>query len=129
MGNQTNWVLDPTHSEIIFKVKHLMISNVKGEFRNFSASIKAISEDFSQAKVSASINAASIFTNNTDRDAHLTSADFFDAATFKEITFEGTSFTKLDEENYELKGVLTIKGVSKEVSLGAEKSKLAIVKQ
>lgn len=120
MENQTKWVLDPTHSEIVFKVKHLMITNVKGEFRNFNASISAIGDDFNTAKVKANIDASSIFTNNSDRDSHLTSADFFDAATFKEITFEGTSFTKLDEENYELKGILTMKGVSKEVSFSVE---------
>ncbi|SDM18623.1 Polyisoprenoid-binding protein YceI [Daejeonella rubra] len=120
MENQTSWVLDPTHSEIVFKVKHLMITNVKGEFRNFNASITSVGTDFSKAKVKANIDASSIFTNNTDRDAHLQSADFFDAATYKELSFEGTSFTKLDEDNYQLKGMLTIKDVSKEVSFDVE---------
>lgn len=120
MENQTSWVLDPTHSEIVFKVKHLMITNVKGEFRSFNASITSVGTDFSKAKVKANIDASSIFTNNTDRDAHLQSADFFDAATYKELSFEGTSFTKLDEDNYQLKGMLTIKDVSKEVSFDVE---------
>lgn len=120
MENQTNWVLDPSHSEIIFKVKHLMIANVKGEFRNFNATLTSLGNDFSKASVKATIEAASIFTNSDDRDAHLKSPDFFDVENHKELTFEGTSLTKLDDENYKLKGNLTIKGVSKEVNLDVE---------
>lgn len=120
MENQTKWVLDPTHSEILFKVKHLMITNVKGEFRNFTASISSEGNDFSKAEVEANIEAASIFTNNTDRDAHLQSVDFFDVNTFKELSFKGSSFKKLDEENYQLKGILTIKGISKECTFDVE---------
>ena len=120
MENQTKWAIDPTHSEILFKVKHLMITNVKGEFRNFSASISSEGNDFSKAEVEASIEAASIFTNNSDRDAHLQSADFFDVTAYKELSFKGSSFKKLDEENYQLKGILTIKGISKEVAFDVE---------
>lgn len=120
MENVTNWALDPTHSEIVFKVKHLMITNVKGEFRKFNASIVSEGSDFSKAKVKATIDASSIFTNNSDRDGHLQSADFFDVAKYNELSFEGSSFTKLDEENYKLKGILTIKDVSKEVTLDVE---------
>ncbi len=116
----TKWTLDPSHSELLFKVRHLMITNVKGEFRKFNATILSEGQDFSKAKVSASIEAASIFTNSTDRDNHLKSADFFDAENYKELTFEGTSFKQLDEENYELKGMLTMKGVSKEITLDVE---------
>lgn len=116
----TQWVTDPNHSEILFKVRHLMITNVKGEFKVFSASIHSEGSDFSKASVKAVIDASSIFTNNTDRDNHLKSADFFDADTFKEITFEGTSFNKLDDENYELNGNLTMKGISKEITLDVE---------
>lgn len=114
------WTIDPTHSEILFKVKHLMITNVKGEFRSFDATISSAGNDFDKAKVNVTIDASSIFTNNTDRDAHLRSADFFDVENHKELSFEGTSFTKLDDENYELKGLLTIKGTSKEVVLDVE---------
>ncbi len=120
MENSTKWVLDPTHSELTFKVKHLMISSVKGEFRNFNATINAAGADFSKATVSVNIQAGSIFTNNDDRDGHLKSADFFDAENHKEISFTGTSLTKLDDENYQLKGNLSIKGVTKEVSLDVE---------
>lgn len=116
----TRWTIDPSHSELLFKVRHLMITNVKGEFRKFDATILSEGQDFSKAKVSATIDASSIFTNSTDRDNHLKSADFFDVETNKEITFEGTSFNQLDEENYELKGMLTMKGISKEITLDVE---------
>lgn len=97
-----------------------MITNVKGEFRSFNGNIVSDGDGFDNAKVNVTIDAASIFTNNTDRDAHLQSADFFDVENNKELSFEGTSFTKLDDENYELKGLLTIKGTSKEVVLDVE---------
>lgn len=116
----TKWAIDPAHSEILFKVRHLMITNVKGEFRKFDASIITEGDGFNKAKVKATIAADSIFTNNTDRDNHLKSADFFDAENHRELNFEGTSFTKLDEENYELKGILTMKGVAKEIKLDVE---------
>lgn len=116
----TKWVLDPAHSELTFKVKHLMISNVKGEFRNFRASIEGAGEDFSQSKVTLTVEAGSIDTNNSDRDTHLRSADFFDVENYPEITFEGTALTKLDEDNYQLKGLLGMKGASKEVILDVE---------
>lgn len=119
-ATKTIWAVDPTHSELTFRVKHLMITNVKGEFRNFDASIESEGEDFGRAKVAATIDAASIDTNNSDRDNHLRSADFFDVDNHKEITFEGTAFNKLDEDNYQLKGLLTMLGISKEIVLDVE---------
>ncbi len=120
MANTTKWVLDPTHSELNFKVKHLMISNVKGSFQNFEATLLSDDDDFRKASVSVNIEAASIFTNQADRDAHLRSADFFDVENHPNITFQGTSCTRFDEENYRLTGQLTIRGISREVSLDVE---------
>ncbi len=115
---KTVWVLDPTHSEVTFKVKHLMISNVKGEFKNFDVTVDG--EDFESSKVNVSIDTGSVFTNNTDRDNHLKSADFFDVENYNAMTFESTSFDKVDDDEYKLTGLLTIKGVSKEVTLDVE---------
>ncbi len=115
MSTNTKWVLDPTHSELLFKVRHMMISNVKGEFKSFNATING--EDFSTAQVSVNIDVASIFTNNEDRDNHLKSADFFDAENNGTITFVSSAFTPKSEDEYTLIGALTVKGVSKEITL------------
>lgn len=121
MSNQkTKWVLDPTHSELTFKVKHLMISNVKGEFRKFDATVLSDGEDFSNAQVSATIEASSVDTNNNDRDNHLRSDDFFGADEHPQLTFESTELSKLDEDNYRLKGLLQIKGVKNEITLDVD---------
>jgi len=114
----TKWVIDPAHSEIAFKVKHLMISNVKGNFANYSATIEG--EDFKNSPINVKIESSSIFTNNSDRDAHLKSADFFDADNFESILFEGKSLKEVDDDEYKLTGILTIKGISKEIVLDVE---------
>ena len=115
---KTKWVIDPMHSEIVFRVKHLMISNVKGEFRKFSGEIDG--DDFSSSEININIDATSIFTNEDRRDSHLRSADFFDVDNYPELTFRGLSFKKIDDENYKLNGLLTIKDITHEVSLDAE---------
>lgn len=120
MEKLTKWAIDPAHSEILFKVKHLMITNVKGEFRKVEGTVLTNSSDFGNASVEVSIDASSVFTNNDDRDAHLKSADFFDTEKHKQITFKGTELQKLDAENYQLKGMLTIKEISKPVILQLE---------
>ena len=112
------WVLDPAHSELTFKVKHMMITNVKGGFRNFSVEVNG--EDIFNSTLGVTIDASSISTNNTDRDNHLKSADFFDAENHKDLTFKSTSFKQNGDDEYELKGILTIKGISKEVALEVE---------
>lgn len=117
---KTTWGMDPAHSELLFKVKHLMITNVKGEFRKFDISVESDGNDFENAKVEVNIDPASIFTNNADRDAHLVSADFFETEKFDKITFTSTEMNKMDDENYQLKGDLEIKGVKKEVVLDVE---------
>ncbi|HAB27452.1 MAG: hypothetical protein CMP05_10730 [Xanthomarina sp.] len=114
----TKWVLDPAHSEITFKVKHLMISNVKGEFKTFEAAIDG--EDFRTSNFTATIDTSSIYTNNDDRDAHLKSADFFEVEQYPEITFVSKSLKKVDDEEYKLVGDLTIKGTTKEITLDTE---------
>ncbi|HRH37208.1 MAG TPA: YceI family protein, partial [Flavobacteriales bacterium] len=89
---RTTWNLDPSHSELVFKVKHLMITNLKGEFRKMNASIEMIGDDLSTAKAKVTIDAASVFTNDENRDKHLRGADFFDVEQHPEILFESTSF-------------------------------------
>jgi polyisoprenoid-binding protein YceI len=116
----TKWVIDPTHSKVGFKVKHLMISNVLGSFREFSGEVSTIGTDFSTSSISFSLNAASIDTEMADRDAHLKSADFFDTANYPNFTFEGKGLKDLGDDMYELTGNLTIKGVSQPVVLSVE---------
>ena len=117
-ANKTKWVLDPTHSELTFKVKHLMITNVKGEFKKFS--IEVDGEQITHSTIKVAIDADSIATGELQRDAHLKSAEFFDVENHKEITFIGNSFTQIDADNYQLKGELTLKGIRKEVTLEVE---------
>lgn len=112
------WVLDPTHSELNFKVRHMMITNVKGEFKNFAVDVDG--EDILQSSLNVSVDASSINTNNTERDNHLKSADFFDVDNHKALTFQSTSFKHKGDDEYELTGMLTIKGISKEVKLDVE---------
>ena len=118
---KSKWVLDPMHSEVQFKVKHLVISTVSGFFKSFEGSLETDNEDFTDAKIDFSLDIDSIDTNQSQRDEHLKSPEFFDAATYPKITFESTSFTKTDEEDeYELAGNLTIKGITKPVTLDVE---------
>ncbi|RZM28386.1 MAG: polyisoprenoid-binding protein [Pedobacter sp.] len=115
----TQWALDPTHSELQFKVKHLMITTVTGSLASFNASLTTESDDFENAKVSFDGDLNTIETGNKDRDNHLKSGDFFDAEQFPKITFESTSLEK-DGDDYVLKGNLTIKDTTKPVKLTAE---------
>lgn len=116
----TKWTLDPTHSELNFKVKHLMISNVKGEFTALSSSIEASDDSFKDAKIETTIDAASIFTNNTDRDNHLKSADFFETEVYPTITFSSTGFTQKSDDDYVMTGNITIKGNTLPISIDVE---------
>jgi polyisoprenoid-binding protein YceI len=121
MATTTKWVLDPMHSEVQFKVKHLVISTVSGFFKSFEGSLETENEDFTNAEIDFSLDIESIDTNQSQRDEHLKSPEFFDAATYPKITFKSTSFTKTDEEDeYELTGDLTIKGITKQVTLDVE---------
>src|SRR4051812_676128 len=115
----TKWVLDPTHSEVQFKVKHLVISTVSGAFKSFEGSLETDSEDFQNAKVNISLDVNSIDTNQEQRDGHLKSGEFFDAEKYPNITFVSTSLTKAGDD-YKLTGDLTVKDVTKPVTLDVE---------
>ncbi|MXN90496.1 hypothetical protein GR160_04585 [Flavobacterium sp. Sd200] len=118
------WILDTAHSEIGFKVKHMMFTNVSGKLQNFNALMETNIDVFENGTVEFDGAINSLTTNNKDRDAHLMSPDFFDAEQFPKVTFEATSFIKLDEVNYKLTGNLTIKGITQEVTFDTEFSGL-----
>jgi polyisoprenoid-binding protein YceI len=115
------WVLDPTHSEVHFKIKHLMITNVTGSFDIFNISAKTENEDFSKAKISFTADVNSISTGNEQRDGHLKSADFFDAEKFPQVKFEAAKAEAIDHDgSFDLYGDLTIKDVTKNIKLAVE---------
>jgi len=121
MATITKWVIDPMHSEVQFKVKHLVISTVTGFFKSFEGSMETDGDDFEDAKISFAIDIDSIDTNQSQRDGHLKSPEFFDAEKYPQITFSSTSFKATGEDDeYKLTGDLTIKGVTKPVTLDAE---------
>ena len=117
---RTKWSLDPSHSQIGFKVKHLMVTNVRGVFNEYNGSIYTTGDDFPGAEIDLSINTASVSTGDGRRDTHLKSPDFFDAENFKEINFKGTTLEKTNESEYVLHGDLSIKGVTKRIKLDVE---------
>jgi polyisoprenoid-binding protein YceI len=112
------WTADPAHSSFGFSVKHLGIATVRGTFGEFEGKI-VLDGNIADAKVTGSAKAASIDTSQPDRDTHLRSADFFDAETYPELTFESTSLTEVDEETFEITGDLTMHGVTKPITLKA----------
>jgi polyisoprenoid-binding protein YceI len=115
---QTRWTVDGKHSEIAFKIRHLMIANIKGFFRDFDASIYTMGKDFSTAEIDLWIDAATVYTGDHIRDQHLISAEFFDVAAHKQITFISSTIGKPDKHgNHELWGELTMKGVTKVIQL------------
>ena len=121
MATKTKWVIDPSHSEIAFKVKHLMITNVKGTFSEYNASIYTTGEDFMTAEVDFWMDPNSVSTNDNKRDEMLKSAEFFDVNNHKEITFTSNTIEKTDSDgSYELWGDLTIKGITKKIKLDVE---------
>ena len=109
--SKTKWVLDPTHSELGFKIKHLMITNVSGFFNNFQVEVAGETDDndFSKAKIQLKADMNSIHTNNEQRDAHLRNSDFFEADKHPEMIFESTKTEQVDKENFHLYGNLTLK--------------------
>ena len=116
----SNYTIDTAHSEINFKVKHLMITNVTGNFRQFTASMQSEAADFSDAKITFEADVDSINTNNEQRDGHLKSDDFFNAPQYPKLTFVSKNLTRQSGDQYVLTGDLTIRNVTKEVTLHVE---------
>ena len=115
-----NWQLDGAHSEIEFKVRHMMISTVKGQFKNFEVKVQNDGDDLTQAQVEVKIETDSIDTKNEQRDQHLKSSDFFDSGSNQFITFTSTAIKVDDEENFKITGDLTINQVTKSITVNAE---------
>ena len=121
MNNTTKWSIDNTHSEIGFRVRHMMISNVTGNFEDFQATAQTNGEDFKNAVIEFSAKTESINTKNKDRDTHLKSDDFFNAEKFPEIKFVSKSF-----DGEKMVGDLTLRDVTKEITLDAELNGIAV---
>jgi polyisoprenoid-binding protein YceI len=113
------WTIDPAHSGVEFQVKHMGIATVRGKFTEFEGTLE-IGDGPAAAKAYGTVKVASIDTNEAQRDEHLRSADFFDAATHPELRFESTRIEALDDEAYRITGELTLHGVTKEIVLHAD---------
>jgi polyisoprenoid-binding protein YceI len=113
----TTWKIDTAHSEVNFKVKHMLVSTVRGNFDKFDATIETSKEDFSDAKIKFEADANTINTNNEQRDNHLKSADFFDAENYPKMTFESTSVKAISDHEMKVDGKLTLRGVTKDITL------------
>lgn len=118
-AQQSGWKFDKSHSGITFSVRHLVISEVTGNFRDFDIAFNATKDDFTDASVEATIKVASINTDNERRDNHLKSDDFFNAEKFPEIKFKSTSFEKVSDGKYKITGDLTMRDVTKKVTFDA----------
>jgi polyisoprenoid-binding protein YceI len=119
VATKTTWAIDPTHTEVQFKVKHLVISTVTGAFKKFSGSVESESDDFDGAVVKFTLDVSSIDTNQADRDNHLKSADFFASEQYPTIDFTG-SLSKVEGSEYKLNGDLTMRGTTKPVELNVD---------
>lgn len=117
---KTKWSIDPMHSEVQFKVKHLVISTVTGSFKTFDAEVEMDGDDLTTADIRFSADLASIETGQADRDTHLKSDDFFNAASFPKITFSSTEVTRTTDQTYTVKGDLTIRDVTREIALNVD---------
>ena len=115
-----NWNIDTVHSGINFSVRHMVVSKVRGRFAKFSGELAIDDADLTRSSVDVAIDAASVDTGNTQRDTHLRSADFFDVEAFPELRFRSTRIDKRGDANYAVVGQLTIRDVTREVSLDVE---------
>src|SRR4051812_47452044 len=118
-ADQSTWEADKAHSKLGFEVTHLMVSDVEGSFKNFSAKVTSSKDDFSDAVVELDAEVASVNTDNDQRDAHLKGPEFFDAAKYPTLTFKSTSVKKVSGNKYKVAGNLTFHGVTKPVVLDA----------
>lgn len=116
----TKWQFDPAHSEIQFKVKHMMVSNVSGQFKKFDIQLETEGHDFSTAKAAFTADVDSISTKVDQRDNHLKSADFFDAANHPKLKFESTKIIKKNDTEYEMQGNLTIRETTNPITFNVE---------
>ncbi len=116
----TTWNIDPVHTMVEFKVRHMMITNVKGHFTGVTGVLTLDEQDITKSHVEASIDAASINTREADRDTHLKSADFLDVEKFPKLTFTSTRVTRTGEGEVEVEGDLTIHGVTRNVTFAVE---------
>jgi polyisoprenoid-binding protein YceI len=115
-----DWNIDATHSGINFSIRHVVISKVRGRFTKYMGKVELDEEDLTRSFVEATIDAASIDTGTPQRDDHLRSADFFDVEKFPELRFRSSRIEKLDDARYRLTGELTIRDVTREISLEVE---------
>lgn len=122
MTTQTasKWAIDPAHSEISFKVKHLVVTTLTGKFNTFEGAVESANEDFSDANINFTADVNSINTGSADRDGHLKSDDFFNAEAYPKLTFKSTSFTKTGTDEYKLAGNITLRDVTKPIELKVE---------
>jgi polyisoprenoid-binding protein YceI len=119
--SKVKWVMDPTHSEVTFKIRHLVIANVSGSFTKFSVDAETEDEDFTTAKVNFTADVDSVTTGNEQRDGHLKTDDFFNAAQYPQIKFTATKYENVDSDgSYELYGDLSIRDVTKKVKFDVE---------
>jgi len=115
--NKEKWISDPMHSELFFTIRHLMISNVTGFFKNIRIEAETEQQDFGNASIVLTADMRTISTNNEQRDAHLRSKDFFEVETYPEMTFQSTNVQRVTDNEFTLHGELTLKGITKPVTL------------
>lgn len=120
------WNLDTVHSDITFKVRHMMITNVGGTFDRCTGIMRSSAKDFSDAEIAFEADMASVNTRNEQRDGHLKSPDFFDVATFPVMNFKSTTFKKTGDSTYQMTGIFTLKGVAKEITLNVEHTGMVV---
>ena len=123
LAQTSSWKIDPSHTQSTFAVKHLVISTVRGEFKSTNGTVKLDEKDPTRSQIEATVDATSINTREEKRDEHLKSPDFFEVQKYPTITFKSTKITKAGGDKYKVAGDLTMRGVTKPVTLDAELTK------